>query len=153
MKITDAMRGEHGPLYALFLHCEESALKWELADLLLAGRCIEAALLSHARVEDDLLFTAIERVMPPGGPASAMRAEHDEIDQELTALRAAGTESQARQAMAAVIEKARDHFQKEEMVLFPLADELLAPAELESLARVWAERRGVAFSDRAFCHA
>ena len=55
MKITDALRGEHGPLYALFLHCEESALKWELADLLLAGRCIEAALLSHARVEDDLL--------------------------------------------------------------------------------------------------
>ena len=152
MKITDALRGEHGPLYALFLHCEESALKWELADLLLAGRCIEAALLSHARVEDELLFSAVERVMPPGGPAAAMRAEHDEIDHELMALRAAETEAQARGTLAAVIEKARDHFEKEEMVLFPLADELVPAAELESLARVWADRRGVACSDRVLCH-
>ena len=152
MRITDALRGEHGPLYALFLHCEESALKWELADMLLAGRCIEAALLSHARVEDELLFAAIERVMPPGGPASAMRAEHDEIDRELMALRAASTESQARQALAAVIEKAREHFQKEEVVLFPLADELIGANELESLARAWADRRGVACLDRAPCH-
>ena len=68
------------------------------------------------------------------------------------ALRAAETESQARGTLAAVIEKARDHFEKEEMVLFPLADELIPAAELESLARVWADRRGVACSDRALCH-
>ena len=151
MKITDALRGEHGPLYALFLHCEESALKWELADLLLAGRCLEAALLSHAHVEDDILFAAVERVMPPGGPTSAMRADHDEIDHELALLRAATTESQARQALAAVIDKARDHFEKEEVVLFPLADELLPAAELERLARVWADRRGAACADCAPC--
>jgi iron-sulfur cluster repair protein YtfE (RIC family) len=151
MKITDALRGEHGPLYALFLHCEESALKWELADLLLAGRCLEAALLAHAHVEDDILFAAVEQVMPPGGPTSEMRADHDEIDHELALLRAATTESQARQALAAVIDKARDHFEKEEVVLFPLADELLPAAELERLARVWADRRGAACADRAPC--
>ena len=32
MKITDALYGEHGPLYALLAHCESSAPQWELAE-------------------------------------------------------------------------------------------------------------------------
>lgn len=143
LRITDALYGEHGPLYALFGHLEESAPRWELADLLLAGRCLEAALLSHAQVEDDLLFPAVEARMPPDGPAAQMRLEHEEIDAELTRLRDAETEAEGRRALATAIALARDHFRKEEQVLFPLAEELVGREELERLCQSWAERRGV----------
>jgi regulator of cell morphogenesis and NO signaling len=151
MKITDALYGEHGPLYALLAHCESSAPQWELADLMLAGRAVEAALLSHAEVEDDLLFRAVEAKMPPGGPAEVMRAEHEEIDATLAALRVAGDEAAARRAVLQVVALARDHFVKEEQVLFPIAEELLPREELERLGAEWAVRRGVALAARLPC--
>lgn len=153
MKITDALYGEHGPLYALLAHCESSAAQWELADLMLAGRAVEAALLSHAAVEDDLLFAALAARMPAGGPVEVMRSEHEAIDANLAALREAADEAPARNAMLNVVHLARDHFAKEEQVLFPLAGELLGPAELERLGAEWAARRGVACGTRSPCAA
>ncbi|MCM2269727.1 MAG: hemerythrin domain-containing protein [Thermoanaerobaculia bacterium] len=153
MKITDALYGEHGPLYALLTHCESSAAQWELADLMLAGRAVEAALLSHAAVEDDLLFGALAARMPAGGPVEVMRAEHEAIDADLAALRVAEDEGPARRAMLRVVQQAREHFAKEEQVLFPLAEELVGAAELERLGAEWAARRGVACGARSPCHA
>ncbi|HLF56933.1 MAG TPA: hemerythrin domain-containing protein [Thermoanaerobaculia bacterium] len=144
MKITDALYGEHGTLYALFEHLERSAADWELADLLLAGRLLETALLSHARIEDELLFSALDSHLPVGGPVAVMRAEHDEIDAFLAGLREAQDESTARRNLVHAVATARDHFGKEEAVLFPLAEQVLGSAELERLAESWAERRGVA---------
>jgi iron-sulfur cluster repair protein YtfE (RIC family) len=153
MKITDALYGEHGPLYALLTHCEGSAAQWELADLMLAGRTVEAALLSHATVEDELLFGALEARMPAGGPVAVMRAEHEEIDAQLAALREASDEAAARRALLRMVLVAREHFAKEEQVLFPIAEELLGAAELERLGAEWAARRGVACGVRSPCHA
>lgn len=153
MKITDALYGEHGPLYALLAHCESSAPQWELADLMLAGRAVEAVLLSHAAVEDELLFVTVAERMLAGGPVTVMRAEHEAIDADLAALREATDEGPARQAMLRVVQLAREHFAKEEQVLFPLAEELLGVAELERLGAEWAARRGVACGSRSPCHA
>jgi len=152
MKITDALYGEHGPLYALLAHCEASAAQWELADLMLAGRTVEAALLSHATVEDELLFQALEPRLPAGGPVTVMRAEHEEIDANLAALRAASDEGAARRALLRVVLVAREHFAKEEQVLFPMAEELLGGEALARLGAEWAARRGVACGTRSPCH-
>jgi iron-sulfur cluster repair protein YtfE (RIC family) len=151
MKITDALYGEHGTLYALLAHCQSSAPQWELADLLLAGRAVEAALLTHAEVEDELLFRAVETKLPPGGPTDVMRAEHDEIDATLEALRATADEAAARRAVLQVVALARDHFAKEEQVLFPIAEEILPHEELERLGAEWARRRGVALASGGAC--
>lgn len=153
MKITDALYGEHGPLYALLAHCEGSAAQWELADLMLAGRTLEAALLSHAAVEDELLFHALEARMPAGGPVAVMRSEHEEIDACLAALREASDEATARRSLLRMVLVAREHFAKEEQVLFPIAEDLLGDAELARLGGEWAARRGVACGVRSPCHA
>ncbi len=144
MKITDALYGEHAALYALFDHCESSAAQWDLAGLIQAGRFLDAALLSHAEIEDELLFTTLDARMPGGGPVAAMRAEHEAIDGFLASLRDAEDEASARRDLVHAISTARDHFAKEEVVLFPLAESLLDAAELVRLGDVWATRRGVA---------
>jgi len=151
MKITEALYGEHGPLYALLRHCEESAPLWELADITLAGRCLESALLSHAEIEDALLFAAVEPRLPPAGPVAVMRAEHEEIDRFLASLRAADDEAGARRSLLNAVSTARDHFAKEEQILFPLAEQLLDAEELARLGAIWAERRGVAIDRSSPC--
>jgi len=147
-RITDTLRGEHGPLLALLAHCETAATKWELADLLLAGRTLEAALLSHAEIENELLFGALEAKVGCGGPTAAMRAEHDEIDAGLSSLGVAADEAEARRILLRVVHEARDHFAKEEQVLFPMAEQILGDEELERQATAWAVRRGVALPAR-----
>jgi iron-sulfur cluster repair protein YtfE (RIC family) len=149
MKITDALYGEHGTLYALFAHCERSASAWELADLLLAGRVLDSVLLSHAELENGLLFDALDARMPGDGPVTAMRAEHDEIDGYLAALREAEDEATARHLLVTAVSTAREHFAKEEQILFPLAEELLGAEILLGLGREWSLRRGVAVSSNA----
>ena len=149
MKITDALYGEHGVLYSLFDHLDRSAAEWELADLLLAGRLLDSALLSHAGIEDELLFAALESRMPGPGPVAVMRAEHEEIDRFLAGLREAQDESTARRNLVHAVAVARDHFGKEEAVLFPLAEGLLGAEALERLGESWAARRGVALAAAA----
>ena len=50
---------------------------------------------------------------------------------------------QARDLLLDTIAIARDHFAKEEQVLFPMAANALPPEELQALGAEWAAARGV----------
>jgi iron-sulfur cluster repair protein YtfE (RIC family) len=145
IKITDALRGEHGVLYRLFDHCEAGAPGWDLPLAKAAGAQLAAALATHAHLEDELLFVGLEPHLPREmGPLAVMRAEHEEIEGALAALEGATDAGRARALLARVVGTGREHFAKEEQVLFPLAESRLAAGELIELGRRWAERRGVA---------
>ncbi|NIN68730.1 MAG: hypothetical protein GTO63_29295 [Anaerolineae bacterium] len=45
-----------------------------------------------------------------------------------------------------VIQVAREHFAKEEQILYPIAEQVLDTDTLTQLGRQWAERRGVVIS-------
>ena len=83
MRITDALYGEHGSLYTLMNAIEGRLAGAELAELQTSAALFEAAILAHAHFENDPFFAALDRVMPGGGPVTAMRAEHEEIEGEL----------------------------------------------------------------------
>ncbi len=83
MRITDALYGEHGSLYMLMNAIEGRLAGAELAELQTSAALFEAAILAHAHFENDPFFAALDRVMPGGGPVTAMRAEHEEIEGEL----------------------------------------------------------------------
>ena len=144
IKITDALRGEHGVLYRLFDHCEAGAAGWDLALTQAAGAQLAAALATHAHLEDELLFVGLEAHVPREmGPLAVMRAEHQEIEGALAALETVEDVGQARALLARAVGTGREHFAKEEQVLFPMADARLGEAELHELGRRWAGRRGV----------
>lgn len=142
MKITDALLGEHGVFYAMFerietLLAEDAAAAPRLASLL------ESALAPHAAIENDHLFAALDPVMGPGGPLAVMRAEHDTIERALGGACRAEDPQEAKNLLLSVIDTARDHFAKEEQVLFPMARQALGDDRLEQLNRAWADRRRV----------
>jgi hemerythrin-like domain-containing protein len=103
---------------------------------------LAAALVPHAQLENAGLFAALEERIGPAGPLAVMRAEHNAIEGTLADL-GAGDVDTLRARVRHAIAQARDHFRKEEMILFPLAVQQLGAPVLTRLGKEWAEARGV----------
>lgn len=92
----------------------------------------------HHAKEEEHLFPLLERCGIPrdGGPLAVMCAEHDQGRRLLEALRAA--EPMRRDIVHQYVALLRSHIDKENLVLFPLADRLLeraGRAELDAAFR------------------
>ena len=161
MKITDALLGEHGVFYAQFQLMAKSIDGADLEVIKTLGAMLASALAPHAQIENDILFPAIEQIMGEGGPTHVMRIEHEQIEgklQELEELKGTHEEiegalrrlpetqsaDEARRLVRDVIQAAREHFAKEEHILFPMAAQMLDERTLARLGDDWAERRNVA---------
>ncbi len=144
MKLTDALLGEHGAIYALFDHTESAlADAGTLADVQLITASLSAVLAGHATIENDVLFPALEEVVGPDGPLAVMRREHDDVDRLLKEIESAGELEEAADYLRTLIALARDHFTKEEQVLFGMAQQALGDDKLEEMGRKWSEARKV----------
>lgn len=145
MQITDAFLGEHGVLYAHFDHLLETVPA--SADLPLVqsqATLLLTTLGSHAHLEDELLFSALDPFLGPMGPLAVMRMEHDQIEGLLGKASQATDAGQARNLLLSAVQVARSHFAKEEQVLYPIARQVLDEGQLHELGAQWAARRGVA---------
>jgi len=142
--ITDALRGEHGALYALFdamrkmLDSGPPAFGG-LAGLL--GTLLASVLHSHASIEDGILLAGFTGAEP--GPLEAMEEEHRGIEARLERLGRERDEARARELLEELLEAARDHFEREEVAVFPFAEAHMEHADLLRLGEEWAGRRGV----------
>jgi len=144
MKITEAALGEHGVFYAQFAHLEQVVpVAPTLARVQGLTALLGAALATHAAMEDELLFAALDPYLGGSGPLAVMRIEHDQIESALAQVQAARELVEAQQAVLNAIQVARDHFAKEEQILFYIAQQVLGDEALARLGRQWAERRGV----------
>lgn len=98
--------------------------------------------LHHAK-EERLLFPAIEQALASRatGPTAVLRDEHARLQVWRQRLeQALVARDRARLAASATLwsEAVRDHVRKEDLILFPLARRLLAPAGLEQLRHAFA---------------
>lgn len=145
MKLTDALLGEHGAFYVLFDQIEEIAATGSaLAQLRGATTVLEAMVHSHARLEEELLFSALEpHLGKEDGPLAIMYDEHKEMERVLGHMEEMPDVDQAILWIPEALGAARNHFQKEEQVLFPMAQSVLGDETLDRLGRTWAEARGV----------
>jgi hemerythrin-like domain-containing protein len=121
------------------------------ADSLAAGRalpdgCWEAIIewlrafadRNHHAKEERHLFPALTRAGVPaeGGPVAVMLAEHVEGRGFIQTM-AMGEGALRVEAARAYVHLLRDHIDKENGVLFPLADAVLEPSALEKVARAF----------------
>lgn len=145
MKITDALLGEHAVFYAQFDYLEKNIPPAkDLALVKSPGAMLTAALATHAHLEDDLLFIALEAyINPQFGPLAVMRTEHNEIEGSLERLQKVQDLTEAKNLLLHAVETARAHFAKEEQVLFQMATQMLDASQLNQLGAKWAETRKV----------
>lgn len=147
MRLTDGLLGEHAVIYALLDHVEQELAELEvLADVQRLTRMLAAALVSHAQVEDRLLFSALEPHLGLEGPLAVMREEHLDLEAAVEGVARAETGAAAAEQLRQALQVTRDHFIKEERVLFHMARQFMSDRDLESLGYNWAAARGVALT-------
>lgn len=139
----------------------EAALPEALPVFRRVGRMMETQLALHAKKEDDALFPALEAIFgEDGSPTNAMRDEHKSIHAEGVllrqtlhelndvehpkikaggaTLRSLATDGGSADSLLAtaqeIIHLLDMHFEKEEQILFPMAQNML---DAETLDDVW----------------
>jgi hemerythrin-like domain-containing protein len=142
MKITDALLAEHVVFHALFDHIERVAPRMKtvgevraLADLL------ECMLVQHSKSEDELLMNFLEDSIEQMGHRDTFHEEHELIEKHLGAVRAAKSIGAARKMLVDAVTGARKHFDKEERLVFPLAERVISYHNMMKLGRDWLARK------------
>ena len=145
MKITEILLAEHAVFHNLFDHIERSSPKVRtLAELRTLAATLETLLRAHSETEDELFIAPLEHCFEQIGHCETFHEEHDEIDESLLEVQKARQMKAARKGLLHAVAACRKHFDKEERIVFPLAERTLKADTLKSLGNVWMKRREAA---------
>lgn len=142
MKITEALFAEHLVFHNMFDHIEAAIPKLQtLAEVKSLAALMESLLKAHSDTEDELFIGPLEHCFEQIGQRDAFLEEHQEIDDNLKNVQQARQLKQAQQLLLAAVVYSRKHFDKEERIVFPLAERVLKNKTLAALGQSWMEQR------------
>lgn len=142
MKITDALLAEHVVFHNLFDHIEATLPKLTtLAEVHALAGLLDAALQAHSKVEDKLLIEPLEHCFAQIGHQETFHDEHDEIDERLKSALLSRNVKTARRLLHLAVVSSRMHFDKEERLVFPMAEKALKSRTLATLGDAWIRQR------------
>ena len=142
MKITEALLAEHLVFHNLFDHIEKVLPELQtLAEVKSLAALMEAMLAAHSRTEDELLLSPLEHCFEQIGQSEILRQEHEEIDENLLLVQSAKNVRKARELLLGAVIASRKHFDKEERLVFPMADRVLKTETLDELGETWSNQR------------
>ena len=145
MKITEILVAEHAVFHNLFDHIEKTLPRLKtLAEVKSLAATLDALMRPHAGTEDDLLMGQLEHCLEQLGQSETFHEEHEEIDAQLAEVQKARGPKQARDLLLRAVLRSREHFDKEERVVFPLAERVLKAKTLSGLGDEWMKRRETA---------
>jgi len=142
MKITDVLRAEHAVFHNLFDHIEAVLPRTRtLAEVKSLATIMEKLTGPHSRTEDELFIDPLEHCFDQIGQKETFHDEHEMIE-EMTAkvLRARDLKT-AKRFLLGALTASRKHFDKEERIVFPLAERILKAKTLSELGETWLRRR------------
>jgi hemerythrin-like domain-containing protein len=142
MKITEALFAEHLVFHNMFDHIEATAASLKtLAEVKALAALMEQLLKEHSDTEDELFIGPLEHCFEQLGQRDAFLEEHQEIDESLKKVQETKEFKKARQLLLAAVTYSRKHFDKEERIVFPLAERVLKNKTLTNLGHAWMEQR------------
>ena len=145
MKITEILMAEHAVFHNLFDHIEATLPKVRtLAEVKSLTTVIEALLAPHSKTEDDLFMDPLEHCFDQIGQKETFHDEHEMIDAELAKVHKARDLKSAKKILLGAVAASRTHFDKEERIVFPLAEQVLKTKTLSDLGAEWLRKREAA---------
>jgi len=142
MKITEALFAEHLVFHNMFDHIETMAPALKtVAEVKSLAALMEALLKYHSDTEDELFIGPLEHCFEQIGQRDAFLEEHEEIDSSLKEVQEARQLEKARQLLLSAVSYSRKHFDKEERIVFPMAERVLKGKTLTALGQTWMEQR------------
>jgi uncharacterized protein (DUF2249 family) len=132
-RLTEALAWDHARLHGLLVQCVGALGSARAED---ARRCLarlQHGLVRHIRFEELLLFPVFEARtgLPTTGPTAVLRDEHREILRLVEDWRQDPADLAVE--AGALRELLAKHHRKEEAILYPTTDRLLAPSESDAL--------------------
>ena len=145
MKITEVLMTEHAVFHNLFDHIE-ATVPWlkTPGEVKLLAALMEKLMAPHSKTEDDLFIEPLEHCFEQIGQNETFHAEHRQIEETLAKVQKARTLKDAKSILLKAIAASREHFDKEERVVFPMAERVLKAQTLINLGRQWMMRRDAA---------
>ena len=150
MKITEALFAEHLVFHNMFDHIEAAAPRLKtLAEVKALATLMEQLLRTHSDTEDELFIGPLEHCFEQIGQRDAFLEEHKEIDENLRNIQGTRQLKKARQLLLSAVSYSRKHFDKEERIVFPMAERVLNAKTLTALGQQWMEQRARAVAPAA----
>lgn len=142
MKITDILRSEHTVFHHLFDHIEAAAPRIKtLAEVKLLALLVDKVMSPHSRTEDELFIEPLEHCFEQIGQNETFHHEHRLIEESLARAGNARTLKEAKRLLLGTIAATRSHFDKEERIVFPMAERVMNAKTLSDLGDQWMKRR------------
>lgn len=142
MKITEALLAEHMVFHSMFDQIESRAPALRtLAEIKALAAVMEAMLRAHSDTEDELFLGPLEHCFEQIGQRDSFLEEHQEVSAGLHSIQKATRLAQARKLLLAAVTHSRSHFDREERIVFPLAERVLKSATLSELGKTWLDQR------------
>jgi hemerythrin-like domain-containing protein len=147
MKITDVLRAEHAVFHNLFDHIEATVPKLKtLGEVKSLASVVDKVHAPHSKLEDDLFIEPLEPYFDQMGQRETFHAEHQHIEEALARVQNARTLKDAKKILLNAIAATRKHFDKEERIVFPLAERILKAKTLGQLGERWLSSRELTFA-------
>ncbi len=144
MKITEALLAEHVVFHNLFDYAERIVPDLKtLAEVCALSSLIQTMLRIHTKVEDHLLIDPLDAAFAQMGQADNFHEEHEQIEQGLESVTHARRIRQAKDRLMQTVVLCRKHFDKEERIVFPMAEKQMSAKSLLLLGKRWEEQRTV----------
>ncbi len=142
MKITEVLLAEHGVFHNVFDSIEAGAAHLRTpAEVRAQAALLEVMLRAHSDMEHELLMEPLDHCLDQLGHRETFHHEHENIEQCLSAVAKARSMKKARKLLLDAVLASRKHFDKEERIVFPLAERLLKTKTLQSLGSAWMKER------------
>jgi len=142
MKITEALLAEHMVFHNVFDHIERVLPNLKtLAEVKALAGLLEGLLHPHSKTEEDLVFAPLDHCLEQIGQRDTFEDEHQEIDASLLKVKAARRLSEARRLLLTAVTASRKHFDREERIVFPLAEKVMKRETLTELGKTWMKQR------------
>ena len=142
MKITEILMAEHAVFHNLFDHIEAVAPRLKtLAEVKALAAVVEKVHEPHSKTEDDLFIEPLEHCFEQIGQNETFHEEHKQIEETLAKVHRARTAKDAKKLLLGAMAACRKHFDKEERIVFPLAERVLKVKTLSDLGAAWLKKR------------
>jgi hemerythrin-like domain-containing protein len=142
--ITKILIMEHTVFCDVFDQIERILAGTKSADEVKAlASVVEGLLVSHAETETNLAYSVLDHALADKGSLDRLHQDHHEIDDQFQRIHRTTNPAEAQRLLKKALLATREHFQREEKIIFPVLEKTLQPDTLRSLGGKWMESHSV----------
>jgi hemerythrin-like domain-containing protein len=136
--ITQALVMEHAVFCAVFDQVEGVLPRLSSAqEAKILATVAEGLLSNHAETEKNLAYSVLDHVLKEDDRLNRLHQDHHEIDEHFKRVHRAKDLAEAQRLLKAALAATREHFRREEEIIFPFLERVLQPETLETLGATW----------------